>query len=204
VSDAGSVAGDDERDDERDDDRALVDRVVGARDEAAFRALYRRHTPRLFALAVRLTGDRADAEDAVHDAWVRAADALGGFAWRSSLATWLAGVLVNRVRELRRARRRELPADDADAAALADALTNGAVDGGPLPGDADRLDLERAIAALAPRYREVLVLHDVEGFTHEEIGALLGIEPGTSKSQLARARDRVRRALAPEGGRHRA
>jgi RNA polymerase sigma-70 factor (ECF subfamily) len=65
----------------------------------------------------------------------------------------------------------------------------------------ERVDLERAIERLPAGYREIFVLHDVEGYTHEEIGGLLGIEPGTSKSQLSRARQRLRTALAP-GGRH--
>ena len=101
---------------------------------------------------------------------------------------------VHHVRELRRERDRERQRSGwhEDVGDVAD----DACDGRPLPGDADRLDLERAIAALAPGYREVLVLHDVEGYTHEEIAASLGITAGGSKSQLFKARAKLRRLLA--------
>jgi RNA polymerase sigma-70 factor (ECF subfamily) len=169
-------------------DRVLAERIVRQRDPAAFRELYTRHSERLFAMAVRLSESRVDAEDAVHDTWLRAVEGLERFEWRSSLRSWLTGILVNRIRELRRGAARDAR-DDGDVEL--------AVDPSPLD-DATRIDLERAIAGLAPRYREVFVLHDVEGFTHDEIAGLLGIDPGTSKSQLARARCRLRRALAPE------
>jgi RNA polymerase sigma factor (sigma-70 family) len=170
-------------------DRDLAERVATKRDPAAFRALYGRHTPALYAIAMRLTGQPADAEDVVHDTWLRAVDALPRFEWRSSLRTWLTSILVNCTRELERQARPVLPFEE-DLAP-----------GEPppqLPRDVDPLDLEAAIHALPPGYRRVLVLHDVEGFTHDDIAGLLGIDPGTSKSQLARARRRLRRALAPD------
>jgi RNA polymerase sigma-70 factor, ECF subfamily len=170
-------------------DRALVERVTARRDGNAFRVLYARHTPALYAMAMRLTGQPADAEDAVHDAWLRAVEALPRFEWRASLRTWLVSILLNRLRELERQERHVLP--------LEDELTT---DGPPerLPRDVDPLDLEAAIHALPPGYRRVLVLHDVEGFTHEDIAALLGVSPGTSKSQLSHARRRLRRVLSSE------
>lgn len=170
-------------------DRALAERVATRRDPAAFRALYARHTPALYAMAMRLTGQPADAEDVVHDTWLRAVDALQRFEWRSSLRTWLTSILVNRTRELERQARSVLPLEE-----------DLAPDEPPpqLPRDVDPLDLEAAIHALPPGYRRVLVLHDVDGFTHDDIAALLGIDPGTSKSQLARARRRLRRMLAPD------
>jgi RNA polymerase sigma-70 factor, ECF subfamily len=170
-------------------DRTLVERVIGRRDGNAFRVLYARHTPTLYAMAMRLTGESADAEDAVHDAWVRAIEALPRFEWRSSLRTWLVSILLNRLRELERQERHVLPLED-----------DIATDAPPerLPRDVDPLDLEAAIHALPPGYRRVLVLHDVEGFTHEDIAALLGVSPGTSKSQLSHARRRLRRALSAE------
>jgi RNA polymerase sigma-70 factor, ECF subfamily len=167
------------------EDRTLADRVVTAGDSEAFRVLYVRHTTALYALALRISGNTQDAEDAVHDAWVRGVDGLGGFEWRSTLRTWLASIVVNRLREIDRRRPQALPDEDTgEAPAKLE----------PLPS-ADRIDLDRAIAALAPGYRRVLVLHDVEGFTHEEIARMLGIEPGTSKSQLARARAQLRQQL---------
>lgn len=163
-------------------DRELVARVITRGDEASFRLLYERHTPRLLRLARNLTqGDDSDPRDLVQDTWIRAATRLSGFEWRSSLITWLSGILVNRMREIYRERARgelvELTEDIGDW---------------PLPPDVSgRLELESAIASLPPGGRTVLVLHDVEGYTHEEIAGFLGITPGTSKSQLCRARRAV-------------
>ncbi len=174
-------------------DRDLVAAVTDRGDEQAFSALYRRHTPALYATALRLTGGaEQDAQEIVHDAWVRAVERLSQFEWRSALKSWLCGIMIRRWYELLRERRRH----EADA-----------IDATPVPfedqalrGTFDRLDLERAVAGLAPRFREVFVLHDIEGYTHEEIGALLGIQAGTSKSQLARARHALRRALNASQG----
>lgn len=100
----------------------------------------------------------------------------------ASLRTWLAGFTINCCRERWR-RRESIPDETGEAGALE-----------PL---GDRLDLERAIASLPDGHREVFVLHDLEGYTHEEIAARLGIVAGTSKSQLARARSRLRERMAP-------
>jgi RNA polymerase sigma-70 factor (ECF subfamily) len=166
-------------------DRDLVARLLATRDERSFRDLYQRHTPMLYAVALRLSSTEADAMDAVHDAWLRAVDALPSFQWRSTFRTWLCGIVVNRVREVSRSEERMV---DLDEQALSDELVE-------LPRGVDGIDLERAIGRLAPRYRQVLILHDAEGFTHEEIAGILGIEPGTSKSQLARGRRRIRMLL---------
>lgn len=133
----------------------------------------------MFGLALRLAARRADAEDALQEAWLRAVSALASFAWRSSLRTWLCGFVVNCVRE----QRRKEPA------------TADAVEGGFETGIEGTLDVHAALRGLAPGYREVIVLHDVMGFTHEEVGTLLGIEAGTSKSQLFRARSALRLRL---------
>lgn len=173
------------------DDEGLAARVLEDGDEAAFRMLYRRHTPAVYQFALRLVGgDEADAEDVVQDAWLRAARALAGFRWKASFRTWLTGIALNRAREIHRTRGRSPEDGPAEAVALA------AV---PPGRHADRMDLERAIAALPAGYRTVLVLHDVEGFTHEEIGGRLGISPGTSRSQLYHARRTMRGLLSPEG-----
>lgn len=170
------------------DERQLVQRLTLHGDERAFAALYERHTDYLYRLALRLTGGDAEvAGDLVHDAWVRAVARLAAFEWKASLRTWLAGFVVNLAREHRRTDR-----DDASSFSLEDLPANDA----PLEGAFDRVDLERSLAELAPRYREVLILHDVEGYTHEDIAGLLGIEVGTSRSQLSRARAAMRRALA--------
>ncbi|HEU5261484.1 MAG TPA: RNA polymerase sigma factor [Gemmatimonadales bacterium] len=175
------------------DDRALVAAVRDHGDERAFTTLYRRHTPALYALALRLTGAvEVDAQEVVHDAWVRAVERLAQFEWRAALRTWLCGIMIRRWRELlrERGRRDVVPLEESPLP----------VEDQALRGTFDRLELERAVADLPPGYREVFVLHDIEGYTHDEIGALLGIQAGTSKSQLAHARRALRRMLdAPEG-----
>ena len=169
-------------------DRVLVKRFLRAGDEAAFRALYRRHTPALYLLALRLAGgSEADAEDAIQDTWIRACRMLAGFEWRSSLRTWLAGILINRAREITRERRRRNEEELPDELPVRIAARQG-----------QAIDLEQAIARLPAGYRHVLVLHDVEGYTHEEISRLLEINVGTSKSQLYHARKAVRAMLQME------
>ena len=125
----------------------------------------------------------------MHDTWVRAVERLGGFRWEASLRTWLSAFVVNLVRERFRREARETELLEGGVA-MEDQRLGGAI---------DRVDLERAVAGLPAGFREVLVLHDIEGYTHEEIAGLLGIVSGTSKSQLARARAALRQALAPEG-----
>jgi RNA polymerase sigma-70 factor, ECF subfamily len=167
-------------------DAELIARLVDHRDAEAFDLLYRRHTDAMYASALRISADPEIASDAVHDAWVRAVENLGRFERRSALRTWLIGILINCIRERRREDLNLVPIDDIRAL----------VPGSPrLPMDIDPIDLDAAIMALPPRYRWVVVLHDVEGFTHAEIAAMLGIVPGTSKSQLARARTKLRDAL---------
>jgi RNA polymerase sigma-70 factor (ECF subfamily) len=169
-----------------DEDAALAAAFLRDRDEAAFRALYRRHTPALYRVAWRfLGGDGADAEEVVQETWTVAAERLANFHGESSLRSWLTGIALNRCREaLRRAARAPHAALDAVPAAASAAAAG-----------ASRLDLERALAALPPGYREVLVLHDVEGYSHLEIAEILGVAPGTSKSQLSHARRALRARL---------
>ena len=167
------------------DDRNLVDAYLLRREERAFRDLYRRHTPAMYGTVLRMSrGDATLAEDAVQAAWIRAATRLDSFRWESSLRSWLTGIAINCWRESwRRAGRAEivelpdLPIAPAQLRVI------------------HRLDLQRAIDRLPDGYREVLLLHDVEGYTHDEIGRLMGIRNGTSKSQLSRARRAVRRWL---------
>ena len=165
------------------EDEALVARFLADEDEAAFRALYRRHAPFLYRFLLRWTGGEAEAQEGVQETWVRAIRGLSGFRGQSSLKTWLAGIAIRWSREdaRRRGRLVALP-DEAPAA-------------GPFPDRVERVDLERALAALPDGYREVLILHDVEGYTHEEAAELLGVEIGTSKSQLSRARRALRARL---------
>ena len=159
------------------DDQGLVKEYLQFRDEQSFRELYRRHTPALYALALRLCRSEANAQDAIQEAWIRACSTLSRFMWKSSLRTWLSGVVINCAREQSRQqnnRREEELADDFPAT-IDERL-------------GDRITLEEAILRLPDGYRHVLTLHDVEGYTHEEISGLLDISAGTSKSQLHNAR----------------
>ena len=165
------------------DDRRLVEAYVGRRDEGSFLQLYRAHTPALYRMAWRLGGlPAADVEDVIQETWLRAARALGRFRFQSTLRTWLTSVLINCVHEARR-RTKEI-AEDAAPEALA-----------PSRSTSLQMDIERAVASLPAGMREVFVLYDVEGFTHEEIAGLLNIHTGTSKSQLFTARRKLRIAL---------
>jgi RNA polymerase sigma-70 factor (ECF subfamily) len=170
-------------------DRTLAEQIL-AGDESSFRLLYRRHTPRLNQLALRLVGGaEADAEDVVQDTWIKAVEKLDSFRWESAFGTWLHAIAVNVAREAmrRRGRRQEVEfPEQAEPAAPA-----------PLER-VEVMDLEKAIAALPDGYRTVLVLHDVEGYTHEEIAEQLGVAAGTTKSQLFWARRAVRTRLADE------
>ena len=169
-------------------DRELVGDFVERADEGAFRRLYRKHTPALLGLAARLAGERGrEAEDVVQEAWLRAAACLKSFRWSSSLRTFLSGFVVNVCRERWRS-------SGCDALPFGEGVAEPADPSPFVP--VERIDLERAVAELPGGFRAVIVLHDVEGFTHEEIALHLGIEPGTSKSQLARARRALRARLA--------
>lgn len=169
------------------DDRAAVTAFLDHRDEAAFDVLYHRHTPRLWGLALRLTGgDEAEAAEVVQEAWLRAVPRLAEFRWESTLGTWLGAFVVNRWRTHRRRQGREVAWDPEAVASLAGSVET--------PGSG--LDVRRALDALPTGYRTVLVLFGIYGYSHDEIAALLGIAPGTSKSQLSRARAALRRSLA--------
>ena len=166
-------------------DRDLIRRVQEFGDEAAFRELYRRHTPRLLGFVSRLlAGAEPEDEDVVQETWIRACGRFGQFEWRSEFPTWLMGIGLNVVRDqLRRSgRSRALAADCVPTPCTVP------------PAHESRIDLERAIRMLPDDYRLVLVLHDVEGMKHHEIAERLGIPLGTTKNHLFRARKRRKAA----------
>ena len=175
------------------DDRALVEAFLARRDDATFRLLYRRHAPAIHRFAMARLGEPESAEDVVQEAWIRAVAALPGFRWQSKLRTWLLGITLNCCRDVLRQRRRRV---DRDPEVILESRP-----AAPISHPIGSVDLERAIAQLPSGYREVLILHDVENLTHEEISDLLGIRPGTSKSQLSRGRQAVRAWLTADGGR---
>jgi RNA polymerase sigma-70 factor (ECF subfamily) len=160
-------------------------------DERAFRWLWRRHTPTLRRVALRLMGGREDeADDVVQDTWIRAVERASTFRGESSLSTWLCGIVAFVARERWRGDRRWVHG--------ASEATDGP-EGADLGIDvAQRLDLEGALARLPLHHRAVIVLHDVEGFTHAEIAEQLGIAVGTSKVHLFRARRALRARLSTE------
>ena len=166
---------------------AILARRAASADIGAFEALYRRHHRRVHGVIVRLVGQAgARAEDLTQEAFVRAWQALPTFRFESAVSTWLHRLAVNTaLMELRARRSRPLADDDEDA-----------LESLSMPDTAGRAvlgrDLERAVATLPPRARAVLVLHDVEGWKHEEIAEELGMAVGSSKAQLHRARGLLR------------
>ena len=167
---------------------ALVRRAQHG-DEGAFRDLYREHVGRIYALCLRLTGDAAAAAERTQDAFIRAWERLRTFRGESAFATWLHRLAVNVVLMERRGsgRRERRVAPASDDPVYEQAATR--------PAAGERLDLEQAIAALPAGAREVFVLFDVEGYSHEEIARMCGIAVGTSKAQLFRARRLLREML---------
>jgi RNA polymerase sigma-70 factor (ECF subfamily) len=173
-------------------ERELLTRAQ-AGDPAAERAIYDTHVDRVYRLAFRLAGDAELAKEFTQDAFIRAFERLGTFRGDSALSTWLHAITVsvalNGLRKVRRLKR-EVQLEHAES----------------LGSDRPRSDpllrqrLDEAIDKLPTGYRTVFLMHDVQGFTHEEIGAALGIEVGTSKAQLFRARARLRERLADLAG----
>ena len=171
-------------------DNELV-RLASRGDAHSFELLYRRHLPRVHGVVLRLVGyDHARAEDVVQDAFVRAWRKLGSFRQQSSFGTWMYRLAVNcALMSLRSAK-----SDPLHALAGQDPVDDGDTPFCP----AERAELEAAIATLPPRARAVLVLHDVEGWRHQDIGSELDMAVGTSKAQLHRARRLLRQALDQE------
>jgi RNA polymerase sigma-70 factor (ECF subfamily) len=162
-------------------------------DAAAFEELYRAHGSRLFGLLARMSGSPQEAEDLLQEVFLLAHRKLGGFRGDASLGTWLHRLAVNhcldhlRGRQVRMARTTD-SIDEEDAAEPAAAHP-------VVPTAISRIDLDRAIAQLPDGYRAAFVLHDVEGLEHHEVATALGISTGTSKSQVHKARMRLRALL---------
>ena len=175
------------------DEGDLIDRVV-AGEAVAERALYDAHVDRVYRLAYRFAGDEDVARDVTQETFIRAFDRIATFRRESSLATWLHSITVsvalNYMRVVHRVRNRETALDEGLDVARTERIAE--------PDLKQRL--AAAINRLAAGYRTVFVLHDVEGMTHAEIGRILGIDEGTSKAQLSRARTKLRTALADFAG----
>jgi RNA polymerase sigma-70 factor (ECF subfamily) len=176
----------------RNADLELVGRIRSG-DGSAFEALYRQHATRLYNLANRMMGSHGEADDLLQDIFLLAYRKLGSFRGESSLGTWLYRLAMNHCLDVLRSRQTRMDQhtdslDEPDAPPVASPV--------PLVGSVSRIDLERAIDALPPACRAAFLLHDVEGFGHQEVGGMLGISEGTSKSQVHKARMRIRHYLA--------
>ena len=170
-------------------DQITIRRAING-DESALRAIWTQHAPRIDALVRRLVGDPDQAADVAQEVWIQIFRALPGYRGDSQFSTWAHRIAVNRtlnaLRSLRRVSRIEVDIEE---------------DSFSVEHDGDRSMLaqtiDEAVQKLSPSARHVFVLHDVEGYTHEEIATELGITSGGSKSQLFKARAKLRRLLAP-------
>ena len=176
-------------------------RRAQAGDSTAFEFLYQLHSRRVYALCLRMVGNPADAEDLMQEAFLQLFRKIGTFRGESAFSTWLHRMTVNVV--LMRLRKKSLPTDSLEETLEPDAENSGPKRdvGAPdlrLSGAVDRVNLERSIEKLPPGYRTVFVLHDVQGYEHNEIAGIMGCSVGNSKSQLHKARTRLRELLQEE------
>jgi DNA-directed RNA polymerase specialized sigma24 family protein len=164
-------------------DQELIDGFLKHRSEREFRLLYRKYAAGLHRLALHLVNyDRLAADDVAQESWITAVKKLDSFQGASSFKTWLTGILIYKVKE----HQKTLHRSHEDLVGI---------DRGHAPSGYPgiEVDLQRSLAGLSDGYHQVLVLHDAEGYTHREIGELLGISEGTSKSQLFQARKQVQK-----------
>jgi RNA polymerase sigma-70 factor (ECF subfamily) len=164
---------------------------IRAGDGEAFEELYQQHAGRLYNLAYRMAGAAHEAEDLLQDVFLLAYRKLGSFRGESSLGTWLYRLAMNHCLDVLRSRSSRMgqQTDSLDHEAAAEPAAPAAL------GAVSRIDLDRAIGRLPHACRAAFLLHDVEGFGHQEVGAILGISEGTSKSQVHKARMRIRSYL---------
>lgn len=165
--------------------------AAAAGDARAFERLYRSHVGKIYGLCWRLCdGDAAKADQAAQDAFVRAWEKLASFRGESAFGTWLHRLTVNVVLGERRLLKRWTTFEDAEQAGAAEPSYH------PTASLGERIDVERALTRLPKGARAVLVLHDLEGWQHDEIAAATGIAVGTSKAQLHRARKLMKEWLS--------
>lgn len=173
-------------------------RLAQKGDAAAFEQLYRLHSRRVYALCLRMVGNTAEAEDLAQEAFLQLFRKIHTFRGESAFSTWLHRLAVNVV--LMKLRKKTLPETSLEETTEPDEETGGPRRdiGGPdvlLTGSIDRVNLERAVEQLPPGYKTVFVLHDVQGYEHNEIAEIMGCSIGNSKSQLHKARMRLRELL---------
>jgi RNA polymerase sigma-70 factor (ECF subfamily) len=175
-------------------------RLAQGGDAAAFEFLYELHSRRVYALCLRMVSNPSDAEDLMQEAFLQLFRKIATFRGESAFSTWLHRMTVNVV--LMRLRKKALPVSSLEESTEPDE------EGGPrkdvgapdlrLSGAVDRVNLERSVDKLPPGYRTVFVLHDVQGYEHNEIAGIMGCSVGNSKSQLHKARTKLRDLLQEE------
>lgn len=168
-------------------------RKSAAGEGAAFEELYRRHFRRVYLLSLRMMGNPTEAEDMTQEVFVNLFNKIGSFRGESAFTTWLHRMTVNQVlmHFRKRSTRSEMTTIEGETPIQ---IVKGTENPNAMPV-VDRISIESAIAQLPPGYRSVFVLHDVEGYEHDEIARMLGVAEGTSKSQLHKARLKMRQLI---------
>ena len=176
-------------------DHALA-RSAAQGDMSAFEELYQRHNRRVYSICLRMTHNVSEAEDLTQEAFIQLFRKIGSFRGESAFTTWLHRLTVNQV--LMHFRKRSVKSErTTEEGETPVQIVRGTENPNRMPV-LDRISLDSAIRQLPPGYRKVFLLHDVEGHEHEEIARMLGVAVGTSKSQLHKARMKLRRLLKTE------
>lgn len=166
-------------------------------DFRAFETLYNRHSRRVYSLCLRMTSSQTEAEDLTQDVFIQLYRRIGSYKGEAAFTTWLHRLTVNQV--LMRFRKKnvrfETTTEDGELPVV---VEHGTEDPRSMP-IVDQIALDKAISQLPTGYRTVFILHDVEGYEHEEVARMLGITVGTSKSQLHKARLKLRKILTSKG-----
>jgi RNA polymerase sigma-70 factor (ECF subfamily) len=176
-------------------DETLLEEFLAGRD-SAFTDLVSRHEDRIFSMALRMTGDRADAMDATQDTFILAFRQAHRFRGESAFGTWLYRIGINACRDLLRKKKRQPTPEEDVAERDASSMRAGSVE----EQVATRLEVKEALATLSPEYREAVAMHDLGGIPYEEIARLTGVSVGTVKSRISRGRRRLAELLEQPAG----
>ena len=170
-------------------------------DEEAYASLFETHKRRVYSLCLRMTGNTSEAEDLTQEAFLQLFRKISTFRGESAFSTWLHRLAVNVVlMHLRKKGLQQVSLDEPDTSQDEPVKRDYGDDDRRLTGSVDRIGLERAISELPPGYRAVFVLHDVEGYEHNEIAEIMNCSVGNSKSQLHKARMKLRERLRGNRG----
>ena len=166
-------------------------------EETAFEALFEAHKGRVYSLCLRMTRNTAEAEDLTQEVFLQVFRKIQTFRGESAFSSWLHRVVVNLVvMHIRKSRSQETPLDEVDTSQEEPVKREYGEDDRQLRGTIDRIRLDRAIAELPPGYRTAFVLHDVQGYEHDEIARMMDWSIGNSKSQVHKARRKLRQRLS--------